>query len=90
MDGGSVDRRGVLVYRSTSFANPAITIARSLTDTFSGIRSADAPGFIAAQLIGALAGLGVATLLFPAPASIRIGLNADRVGEATVTRKAEA
>ena len=37
---------------STSFANPAVTIARSLTDTFSGIRPADVPGFIIAQLIG--------------------------------------
>jgi glycerol uptake facilitator-like aquaporin len=39
---------------STSFANPAVTIARSLSDTFSGIRLADAPLFIAAQLAGAL------------------------------------
>lgn len=38
---------------STSFANPAVTIARSLTDTFSGIRPTDAPGFILAQLAGA-------------------------------------
>ena len=38
---------------STSFANPAVTIARSLTDTFAGIRPADAPGFIAAQCMGA-------------------------------------
>lgn len=38
---------------STSFANPAVTLARSLTDTFSGIRPADAPAFIAAQFIGA-------------------------------------
>ena len=45
---------------STSFANPAVTIARSLTDTFAGIRPADAPGFIAAQILGA----AVATLLF--------------------------
>lgn len=37
---------------STSFANPAVTIARSLTNTFSGIRPIDAPGFIAAQLLG--------------------------------------
>ena len=37
---------------STSFANPAVTIARSLTDTFAGIRPADAPGFIIAQLTG--------------------------------------
>jgi glycerol uptake facilitator-like aquaporin len=45
---------------STSFANPAVTAARALTNTFAGIRPADAPGFIAAQLAGAL----VATLLF--------------------------
>ena len=45
---------------STSFANPAVTLARSLTDTFTGIRPVDVPGFIAAQLFGAAA----ATLLF--------------------------
>ncbi len=45
---------------STSFANPAVTIARGLTDTFAGIRPADVPAFIAAQLAGA----GAATLLF--------------------------
>lgn len=45
---------------STSFANPAVTIARSLTDTFAGIRPADVPGFIVAQILGAIA----ATLLF--------------------------
>jgi glycerol uptake facilitator-like aquaporin len=45
---------------STSFANPAVTLARALTDTFAGIRPADVPGFIAAQLAGATA----ATLLF--------------------------
>ena len=45
---------------STSFANPAVTIARSLTDTFAGIRPADAPMFIIAQVIGGAA----ATLLF--------------------------
>ena len=45
---------------STAFANPAVTIARSFTNTFSGIRLLDAPGFILAQLVGALA----ATLLF--------------------------
>ena len=51
---------------STSFANPAITIARSLTNTFAGIRPVDVPAFIAAQLIGALAALAVARALFPA------------------------
>ena len=40
---------------STSFANPAVTLARSLTDSFTGIRPADAPGFIAAQLLAATA-----------------------------------
>jgi len=61
---------------STSFANPAITIARSLTDTFSGIRPIDAPAFIGAQLIGAIAALGVSRLLFPAtkPAAIVPGI----------------
>jgi glycerol uptake facilitator-like aquaporin len=39
---------------STSFANPAVTVARSLTDTFTGIRPLDAPGFIAAQAVGGL------------------------------------
>lgn len=38
---------------STSFANPAVTIARAFTDTFAGIRPADAPGFILAQILGA-------------------------------------
>lgn len=54
---------------STSFANPAITIARALTDSFAGIRPIDAPGFIVAQLIGAWAGVQVAKWLAPsAPA----------------------
>jgi glycerol uptake facilitator-like aquaporin len=39
---------------STSFANPAVTLARAASDTFAGIRPADAPGFIAAQLAGAV------------------------------------
>jgi glycerol uptake facilitator-like aquaporin len=41
---------------STSFANPAITLGRALSDTFAGIRPADVPGFIAAQVAGALVG----------------------------------
>ena len=45
---------------STSFANPAVTLARAFTNTFAGIRPADAPGFIVAQLSAAVA----ATLLF--------------------------
>jgi len=42
---------------STSFANPAVAIARSMTNTFSGIRPQDLPGFIAAEFCGALVGL---------------------------------
>jgi glycerol uptake facilitator-like aquaporin len=42
---------------STSFANPAVAIARSLTNTFSGIRPADLPGFILAELLGAIVGM---------------------------------
>ena len=45
---------------STSFANPAVTLARSVTDTFAGVRPVDVPGFIVAQLLGAAA----ATILF--------------------------
>ena len=45
---------------STSFANPAVTLARAASDTFAGIRPADTPGFLAAQLAGA----AVATMLF--------------------------
>ena len=52
---------------STSFANPAVTIARSLTDTFAGIRPSDAPLFIAAQVLGAAAATGVSAWLFDAP-----------------------
>ena len=44
---------------STSFANPAVTIARALTDSFSGIRPLDAPAFIAAQIIGALVAMAL-------------------------------
>jgi glycerol uptake facilitator-like aquaporin len=45
---------------STSFANPAVALARSASDTFAGIRPVDVPGFVAAQLTGA----GAATILF--------------------------
>jgi glycerol uptake facilitator-like aquaporin len=49
---------------STSFANPAITVARSLSNSFAGIAPADVPAFVAAQLVGALLGSLVARLLF--------------------------
>lgn len=50
---------------STSFANPAITIARALSDTFAGIAPASVPAFILAQIVGALAAHAVALALFP-------------------------
>jgi len=50
---------------STSFANPAVTLARSMTDTFSGIRSNDVPGFIVAQLAGAMAATALFAWLIP-------------------------
>jgi glycerol uptake facilitator-like aquaporin len=52
---------------STAFANPAVAIARSLTNSFSGIRPADLPGFIAAEILGALAALAVMTWLLASP-----------------------
>lgn len=48
---------------STSFANPAITIARSLSDTFAGVRPTDVPGFILAQLLGGAVGFLIVRLL---------------------------
>ena len=49
---------------STSFANPAVTIARSLTDSFSGIAAADVPGFILSQVAGAVIAWAVSRYLF--------------------------
>jgi len=51
---------------STSFANPAVTFARSFTNTFAGIRPVDAPGFIAMQFLGALSATGLFRWLTPA------------------------
>jgi len=63
---------------STSFANPVVTVARSLTDTFSGIRPADVPAFVIVQVLGGLA----ATLLF-----VWFGMRAD---ESVVVPHSEA
>jgi glycerol uptake facilitator-like aquaporin len=52
---------------STSFANPAVTLARAATNTFAGIRPGDAPGFILAQLAGATMATALFTWLYPAP-----------------------
>lgn len=51
---------------STSFANPAVTIGRTLTDTYAGIAPASAPAFIAAQLFGGLLGTVLAVFIYPA------------------------
>ena len=50
---------------STSFANPAVTVARTLSDTFAGIAPASVLAFVLAQILGGAAGLGVVTLLHP-------------------------
>jgi glycerol uptake facilitator-like aquaporin len=50
---------------STSFANPAVTIGRLFSNTFTGISPASAPGFIAAQIVGALIGLALIAALYP-------------------------
>ncbi|WP_433875747.1 aquaporin [Sinomonas atrocyanea] len=50
---------------STSFANPAVTIARSITDTFAGIAPAAVPGFVVAQLVGGVVGFLLVRLLYP-------------------------
>jgi len=50
---------------STSFANPAVTIGRIFSDTFAGIAPSSAPGFIAAQIVGALVGLALVVVLYP-------------------------
>jgi glycerol uptake facilitator-like aquaporin len=51
---------------STSFANPAVTLARALTDTFAGIQPSDVPGFVCAQLAGAAAATALFAWLVPA------------------------
>ncbi|HVV53282.1 MAG TPA: aquaporin family protein, partial [Polyangia bacterium] len=68
---------------STSFANPAVTLARAATDSFAGIRPADAPGFIMAQALGAAAATLFHRWLVPAPPAVRAPvLAADEEGAA--------
>lgn len=50
---------------STSFANPAVTLARTVTDTFAGIAPASAPGFVVAQLVGGVLGFLLVRFLYP-------------------------
>jgi glycerol uptake facilitator-like aquaporin len=55
---------------STSFANPAVTIGRLFSNSFAGISPSSAPGFIAAQILGALIGLGLIAILYPEAARL--------------------
>jgi glycerol uptake facilitator-like aquaporin len=57
---------------STSFANPAVTLARTLSDTFAGIAPSSAPAFVLAQLVGAGAAVLVAAALIPRPAPAQV------------------
>lgn len=63
---------------STSFANPAVTIGRTLSDTFAGIRWTSAPGFIAAQLAGGVAAIALARYLFPDLPAVDVVVPHDR------------
>ncbi|MGO4549519.1 aquaporin [Lysobacter sp. 2RAF19] len=56
---------------STSFANPAVTVARGLTQSFAGIRMMDVPGFVVAQVIGMGVAVGVAASLIPLNRALR-------------------
>jgi glycerol uptake facilitator-like aquaporin len=69
---------------STSFANPAVTLARAASDTFAGIRPVDAPGFIVAQLLGAAAATALFRWLVPA-----LPQTADRVVDRATDAKSE-
>lgn len=60
---------------STSFANPAVAIARSFTDTFSGVRPLDLPGFIIAQILGAVLAMTLMSWLLRVPTGSALPIN---------------
>ena len=62
---------------STSFANPAVTVARMLSDTFAGIAPASVPMFVLMQLIGGVFGFALLKLLYPDPAGLAADLSAE-------------
>ncbi len=74
---------------STSFANPAVTIARAASDTFAGIRPADVPGFIVAQMIGAMAATWLFHWLVPAISDVASDVLMQH-GESETARAAES
>ena len=63
------DRCALWFTSSTSFANPAVTIARTLSDTFAGIKRSSAPMFILMQFIGAVIAYGLIRFIYPHNAS---------------------
>jgi arsenate reductase len=69
---------------STSFANPAVTVARTFSDTFAGIEPASAPAFIGAQVIGAVLAVGLARVIYPEPVTAT-DQGQDRDGEPAST-----
>ena len=78
---------------STSFANPAVTLARAASDTFAGIRPIDVPGFIAAQMIGAMAATWLFHWLVPAisegASEVLMDHNAERLEESPRSSSAQ-
>jgi glycerol uptake facilitator-like aquaporin len=66
---------------STSFANPAVTLARSVTDTFAGIRPVDVPGFIVARLAGAISATALFRWLVPAVPKVAADVLVPHTGE---------
>jgi len=78
---------------STSFANPAVTLARAASDTFAGIRPIDVPGFIAAQMIGAMAATWLFHWLVPAisegASEVLMEHNAERLEESRRSSSAQ-
>ena len=69
MAGGALHHSAYWFTASTSFANPAVAIARAFSNTFAGIRPLDVPAFIAAELAGALLALALAGWLLADPQS---------------------
>ena len=63
---------------STSFANPAVTIARMFSDTFAGIAPASVPVFVLMQLVGGAVGLGLVAILYPTRGTAAVGLGLNR------------
>jgi glycerol uptake facilitator-like aquaporin len=67
---------------STSFANPAVTIARTLTDNFAGIEPASVPAFVAAQFAGGVAAVGLARFIWPATSAAHLIASHERADAA--------